>query len=74
MGKELKGQAELVLNKLKNGELVSSKAMFSYGITRLSAIIYVLRKIGYNIITIRKAVPTRWGIVSIAMYKLGDKK
>lgn len=53
--------------------LTSLEAINMFGATRLSGIIFVLRKNGMNIITEDKLVGNRYGGVSrVAVYKLMD--
>lgn len=55
-------QINLIREKLNNGERVTSMKAFMWGITRLSAIIYVLRHDeGMNIITNRCQTTNRYG-------------
>lgn len=50
MGEKKITQLELVLMHLERfGTITSFEAFVDYGITRLSAIIYTLRKLGYKI-------------------------
>lgn len=68
-------QKEMILRHLEDyGEITSWEAIKEYGVTRLSAVIYDLRKVytiedvwekGYN----RYGAPTRW-----VKYKLGGIK
>lgn len=48
----MKKQQKFVLDKLINGEKVTSMAMFPFGITRLSAVIFNLRGKGHTINTV----------------------
>ena len=57
-----KTQTQCVLEHLeKRGSITSWQAFKRYGVTRLSAIIYVLRGRGYRIITEPFEVKTRFG-------------
>jgi len=57
-----KNQSEAVLYHLKNeGSITSWEAVKEYGATRLSAIIFNLRKDGYNIESIPKKSKNRFG-------------
>ena len=57
-----KSQTEAVLAHLeKRGYITSMQAIQKYGATRLSAIIYVLRRRGYQITTVPFSVTTRFG-------------
>lgn len=70
-------QYDRVLDHLKkNGKLSQKQAINLYGAYRLSAIIHVLRKDGYDISTNYKSGKNRFGDnVTWAEYKLekGDK-
>lgn len=70
-----KSQREEVLNRLmKRGSITSMEAFERYGITRLSSIIYLLRKEGYNIATINQTITNRYGHrCDYAQYKLIKK-
>lgn len=64
-------QAEVVLKHLKRYRTITSlQAIRGYGITRLSHVIYVLRRKGYNIVTIPTRVATRYGGTTVAKYRL----
>lgn len=53
--------------------ITSIEAINMFGATRLSGIIFDLRKSGMNIVTKMKSVDNRYGGKSqIAVYKLGD--
>ncbi len=70
-----KSQRELILEHLKNhGKITSIEAIDQYGATRLSSIIFNLRKEGYNIATLDTAIKDRYGTrKTIATYKLLDR-
>ena len=58
-------QLSIIKEKLENGERVTSMEAFDLGITRLSAIIYVLRHdYGMNILTNRCTTINRYGHVT----------
>ena len=58
----MKGNKTVVLKHLReNIGLTSMEAFKLYGITRLSAIIFDLRKLGYNIDTDMEIGKTRYG-------------
>ena len=58
-------QTKEVLKHLQSGQTLSSlEAVNLYGATRLSAIIYDLRKAGYNIISVRRNTINRYGNVT----------
>ncbi len=60
-----KSQTEAVLAHLQNhGSITSMQAFQLYGATRLSAIIFVLRRRGYRIITEPMRKQTRFGKTS----------
>lgn len=55
-------QKQCILEHLLSGNAITSQqAIDLYGATRLSGIIYVLRKDGYNILSMNKIVKTRFG-------------
>lgn len=66
-------QTEKVLRHLeKFGSITSWDAIMEYGITRLSAKIYELRKNGYIITSERQSAKNRFGEnVNFAVYRLG---
>lgn len=68
-------QCILVLNHLKKfGTITSKEAFDMYGITRLAAIIFLLRK-EHNISTIRSTGTNRFGRPTrYATYKLNGEK
>lgn len=58
---QYKSQTEAVLDHLqKYGHITSMEAIQLYGATRLSAIIYNLKRDGYTIVTEFIVVPTRY--------------
>lgn len=65
-------QIALVRDKLNNGERITSMEMFEHGITRLSAIIFVLRHDeGMDIITNKCHTINRYGhLTNYAEYVL----
>ena len=67
-------QQEAVLAYLKKNKrtgLTSMDAIEKFGCTRLSAVIFNLKRKGNDIRTVRESVPTRYGrSVSIARYFL----
>lgn len=71
---KIKSQADAVLNHLKNHKngITSTTAFDRYGITRLAAIIFDLRK-NHNIATIEEVGKNRYGHkVTYARYVLED--
>ena len=59
---------------LKRGHITSWEAITKFGATRLSAIIYNLRKEGYRIVTHSVTKKNRYGYqVTFANYKLAKK-
>lgn len=73
---EYKSQTEAVLAHLKkHGSITSMEAIRFYGVTRLSAVIYNLRRDGYTIVTEFIVVPTRYSKdTSAARYILKSEK
>ena len=73
---EAKSQLDAVEKHLLGyGHITSLDAIKSYGITRLSHYIYLLRKKGYNIETLRKVVVSKYGNKgNQAIYKLIEKQ
>lgn len=65
-------QSEIVLEHMrKHGSISSIEAFFDYGITRLSARIWELRRDGYDIKTDLVKVKTEKGVVKhYARYKI----
>ena len=58
----MKGQKKAILEHLQNsGSITSMEAFEQYGATRLSAIIFDLRKLGYDIETKDIATKNRYG-------------
>ena len=53
-----------------HGFITSADAIYKLGITRLSAVIFELRKEGMNIESDRKMVDTRYGRTEIAVYRV----
>lgn len=66
MSEKKTNKTEKVLNHLKtHGSITSLEAIELYGATRLSAIIFTLRKQGYNIDTIDMPFVDRFGSKSV---------
>ena len=67
-------QYDRVLAHLKvKGKITSWESIMEYGITRLSAVIYILRKDGYNISSKFQSAKNRYGdIVSFVEYTLAE--
>jgi hypothetical protein len=67
-------QRKEVLNHLQTkGSITSVEAIQNYGATRLSSIIFDLRKLGYNVITEMTDGYTRYGEhCQYATYRLKD--
>lgn len=64
-------QRAAVLNYLRdNGSITSMEAYTELGATRLSAIIYYLKKLGFNISSVTKTVETRYGKTNITEYRM----
>lgn len=74
MGEKITNQKQEVLRHIKKyGSITSMKAFEKYGITRLSAIIYILRR-EYEIVTIMRTSVNRYGNeVNFAEYRLAVK-
>ena len=70
-----KSQYSVILSVLESGQEISQlEATKKYGILRLGAIIFNLRKNGYNILTRKVSKPNRYGNISnYAVYKLIQK-
>lgn len=64
-------KTQLIKQRLKDGHSVTSKEAFEeYGVTRLAAIIFNLRKSGMNIVTIDRDAKDRYdNIVHFAEYR-----
>lgn len=72
---ERKSQTNDIIKYLQTHKrgITSLEAINMFGATRLSGIMFALRKRGYNIGTEMKDVPNRYGGVSrVAVYKLMD--
>ena len=68
-------QKQAVLNHLLSGkELSSIEAINLYGVTRLGAIILILKKEGYIINSRREKVKNRFGHTSNPLYTLLQRK
>lgn len=65
-------QQDLILKHLKTHKkgITSKDAFERYGATRLSGVIFHLKRKGYNIVSTRENVPTRYGNTSITRYTL----
>lgn len=74
MGEKITNQKQEVLRHIKRyGSITSMEAFEKYGITRLSAIIYILRR-EYEIVTIMRTSVNRYGNeVNFAEYRLTVK-
>ena len=74
MSQEKMSQSKVVLKHLQSGKQLSQlEATEKYGILRLGAIVFNLRKSGHNIVTVNKSSPNRYGNTSTyAVYKLID--
>ena len=69
-------QVKTIENHLKKyGSITQYEAWKRYGVSRLSAVIYDLRKQGLNIVTTDKKVKShRWGTTIVAKYVLVKEK
>lgn len=65
-------QEDVVYEYLHDNRSITSNIAFKFGITRLSAVIFRLKKSGVNIRTEMKQVETRYGKSRIAKYYLED--
>lgn len=66
-----KTQRAAVLNYLRDkGSITSMEAYTELGATRLSAIIYYLKSLGFNISSVTKTVETRYGKTNITEYRM----
>lgn len=64
-------QRAAVLNYLRDkGSITSMEAYTELGATRLSAIIYDLKRLGFNISSVTKTVKTRYGKTNITEYRM----
>lgn len=72
----MRGQREAIYSHLKkNGSITSMQAFLGYGVTRLSAVVYDLRKMGHNIETHLEDGKTRFGeTCKYAVYTLKEDK
>ena len=63
-----------ILNYLKDkGKITSLEACTKFGATRLSAVIFALRKMGYEILSENKTVNTRYGKTNICEYRMENE-
>jgi hypothetical protein len=68
--KNVKSATDEILLHLKSKTITSAQANEKYGVSRLAAIIFVLRERGYNIITHDVEVKTRYNhSTTIAKYQ-----
>ena len=69
----MKTQYQVILDHLKAHKTITSlEAINKYGITRLSCIIYNLKKDGYTITSKTKKVRTRYNHTHVSEYTLCD--
>ena len=62
-----------ILNYLKDkGKITSLEACTKFGATRLSAVIYALKRKGYKITSKNIIVTTRYGKTNVCEYRLED--
>lgn len=72
-GVNIQHQAPVIIRHLiKYGTITSYDAISLYHVTRLSAVIFNLRRLGYCIETVKKAVDTGYGKTMIAVYTLRE--
>ena len=68
-----KTQRLAILNYLReNGKITSLEAYNQLGATRLSAVIYALKRKGYKITSKNIVVTTRYGKTNVCEYRLED--
>lgn len=69
----MNNQQEVVLNYIRNfGSISSLEAFKDLGITRLSAVVFCLRRKGYRIVSTSEMCKNRFGkSVTFARYSLG---
>lgn len=65
-------QQDLILKYMQTHKKgITSKIAFeNFGATRLSGVIFNLKRKGHNIVATRETVPTRYGHTSITRYTL----
>lgn len=65
-------QRKAILNHLQRNKkgITSQDAILLYGCTRLASQIRALKDKGYDIVTTREIVKTRYGTTSVARYTL----
>lgn len=76
MRNERMTQEKMVAQHLREcGCITSWEAFEDYGVTRLSAIIYNLRKVGWNITSENLTIKNRYGnTTTVAKYVLEERK
>lgn len=71
MKKEMSAKYDIIRHLRKHRKITSIEAIKKYGVTRLSGVIYVLRKRGFVIETETKCGKNRYGHISnYAIYHL----
>lgn len=67
---------KIVLDLLKKGKIVNCWSILKYGITRLSSVIYNLKKDGYVINTVKRSGKNQYGNNShwVEYYLVKDKE
>lgn len=74
MEKKINGEERVLQYMRETGHITSWRAIAEFGITRLSAVIYRLRKRGYNIQTETVTGKNRYNdIVSYAKYTIDEQ-
>lgn len=63
-------RADILNYLIDNGKITSLEAYSNFGATRLSAVIFALRKMGYEILSENKIVNTRYGKTNICEYRM----
>lgn len=64
-------KGDLILNELFLGPITSLEAIRRFGVTRLAAVIHALRQDGFEIESVNRSVPDRFGnVCHVAEYRL----
>lgn len=73
MARDQKQRKAVMQYMLANGSITSDEAWRYLGVTRLSDVIFKMRKDGIRVETDTKMVETRYGKAEIAVYKLVEE-